>query len=575
MCGIFGVVSDKLDLGLARHSLDKLIHRGPDQFGEYSENGLYLGHRRLSIIDLSENGKQPMTNLEQDIIVTVNGEIYNYKKIRDELKEKYNFRSESDSEVILHGYKEYGISGLLERIDGMFAFCVYDKRENKLFLVRDRAGIKPLYYCIQNGVISWGSELKAIQNYMQGQLQIDGTAVYDYLTYLYIPHPKTLYKNVFKLNPATYLEIDLTINKTKLTKYWEIKENLVTRISINEAGEHLKYLVRKSVNEQLMSDVPLGYFLSGGIDSSILVYEGSRLRDSNQTFTIDFEDPIHSEAPYARMVANHCHTKHKELILSELGAIQLLPNMLNWYDEPFADTSALPSYLVSKFSRSEVTVVLTGDGGDELFGGYLWYQNFLKYSKYGLSIPINNILLYLRNKNRYKITGRISNRLLNYNLDKKSLYAKLLGGMLREEKLNYRSHLSIEKDYDDYWCFDSLKERKKIGIKDLMRMDFNTYLPDDILTKMDRVSMAVSLEVRVPLLSRDIIEFSFSLPEEVLIYQDRLKGLVKNAYKDSLPEKILTRKKRGFNIPVHNWDQIYNDKSLNIAEILLNKFFTV
>jgi asparagine synthase (glutamine-hydrolysing) len=573
VCGIFGLIDKDLNAEKARLSLETLRHRGPDQWGEYIDNGLYLGHRRLSILDLSENGRQPMMNAEGDVVITVNGEIYNFNEIRNELKQKFNFKSECDSEVILHGYKEYGISGLLERIDGMFAFCIYDKKLGTVFLVRDRVGIKPLFYGIINGGFIWGSELKAIENYFHGQLQTNNTAIYDYLTYLYIPQPKTLYQEIFKLQPAHYLEIDIQKNSSALKRYWNIQEDFIRKININEAGEHLKFLIRKSVKEQLMSDVPLGFFLSGGIDSSTIVYEASKVNQNNRTYTIDFEDPAHSEAVYARTIAGLCSTQHHERRLSEEEAVHLLPEIRRWYDEPHADTSALPSFQVSKFAREEVTVVLTGDGGDELFGGYLWYRNFKKYSNNFSKIPLNQYLIYLKNRYRYQTVGKISNRLLNYNLCKQPLYVKLLGGMLKEEKIKYRELLNIVKGYDDYWAFKSLETKRKVTLRDLMLLDFRTYLPDDILTKMDRVSMAVSLEVRVPLLSRELIEFTFSLPEEVLFYQGRLKGLVKFAYKEIFPYEILHRKKTGFNIPLQKWDQIYSDTSQNISEILLYKIY--
>ncbi len=573
MCGIFGLIDKEFNLQNARLSLETLKHRGPDQWGEIVEKQLYLGHRRLSILDLSESGRQPMISKDGDIIITINGEIYNYKKIREDLKRKYNFLSESDSEIILHGYKEYGIEGLIERIDGMFAFCIYDKKKGKIFLVRDRVGIKPLFYGIINGAYIWSSELKAIEKYFHEQLETDNTSIYDYLTYLYIPHPKTLYKNVFKLKPAHWLEIDINTYASHLTKYWEIKEDKVIDINMNEASEQLKFLIRKSVNEQLMSDVPVGFFLSGGIDSSIVVYEASKVNNENKTFTIDFEESAHSEAVHARRVANLCGTSHREQTLCEEDAIQLLAEMQTWYDEPFADTSALPSYLVSKFARDRVTVALTGDGGDELFGGYMWYKNFLKFSHWNPGIWGNQTLINLRNHFRYRTIGKISNRLLNYTLAKQPLYVKLMGGMLAEEKKRYRELLSINKDYDDYWCFESLRKKGKTTMRDLQLLDFKTYLPDDILTKVDRVSMAVSLEARVPLLSSEIIEFTFSLPEKILVFQGQLKGLVKYAYKDLLPDDILFRKKRGFNIPVHKWDQIYNNTSQNMTEIMLDKVF--
>lgn len=573
MCGIFGLVSEEINREKAKLSLDTMRHRGPDQWGEYIDKGLYLGHRRLSILDLSENARQPMMDEEGDVVITVNGEIYNFPEIRNELKKKYKFRSESDSEVILHGYKHFGIDGLLERIDGMFAICIYDKKAGKVFLMRDRAGIKPLYYGILKGNFIWASELKAIEKYFGPQLEKDNSAVYDYLTYLYIPQPKTLYRNVFKLRPAHYLEIDIFKRTSVLKRYWSLSCTSANNMNLQEGGEHLRFLIRKSVKEQLMSDVPLGYFLSGGIDSSVVVYEASKVNEINKTYTIGFDDPAHNESEYAEEIARLCATRHKTQILSEKDAAGLLPEMAKWYDEPYADTSAVPSYLVSKFAREEVTVALTGDGGDELFGGYLWYQNFKRYSNTNKSFPVNKILLNIRNMYRYQIPGKISNRLLNYNLTEQPLYTKFLGGMLREEKIRYRKDLGIEKDYDDYWCFESLTTKEKISIKDLMLLDFNTYLPDDILTKMDRVSMAVSLEVRVPLLSRELIEFVFSLPEDILLDQGKLKGLVKHAYTGLLPDDILNRKKRGFNIPVHKWDKIYFDTSLNMSEILLDSIY--
>lgn len=573
MCGIFGLITEDLNIEKARLSLDTLKHRGPDQWGEYIENKLYIGHRRLSIIDLSENARQPLISEDGNVIVTVNGEIYNYRSIRNEIKQNYNFKSESDSEVILHGYRYFGLEGLLERIDGMFAICIYDKNIGKVFLVRDRVGIKPLFYGIIKGSYIWASELKAIEKYFHQHLEKDNSAIYDYLTYNYIPQPKTYYHNVYKLKPAHYLEIDLPRNITDLKKYWSIKSDFTNNLSLQEAGEHLRFLIRKSVKEQMMSDVPLGYFLSGGIDSSIVVYEASKIHPNNNTYTIEFEDPVHSEAVYAASVALICGTQHKTRKLSEEETVKQLPKMFNWYDEPHADTSAVPSYLVSKFAREEVTVALTGDGGDELFGGYLWYSNFIKYSKKNRYIPANDFLINIRNRYRYKIYGRISSRLLNYNLPDQALYAKLMGGMLREEKRRYRAILDIEKDYDDYWCFKRLASNEKISVKDLMMLDFETYLPDDILTKVDRVSMSVSLEARVPLLSKELIEFVFSLPEEILLNQGTLKGLVKHTYSNLLPEKILHRKKRGFNIPVHKWEQIYSNTTLNMAEIILNKVY--
>jgi asparagine synthase (glutamine-hydrolysing) len=573
MCGIFGLIASNINREKARKSLDTLAHRGPDQWGEYIDLNLYLGHRRLSILDLSDNGKQPMTDDSGDVVISVNGEIYNYLEIRKKLLDDFHFISNSDSEVILHGYKKWGIQGLLKRIDGMFAITIYDKSKQLLFLARDRVGIKPLFYSYQDEQFIWASELKAIACYLGDNLKTDKYALYDYLSYLYIPQPKTLYKNVYKLKPAHFLEFDLKEQTIRKQEYWSIDTNSI-KISKEEAAEQLQFLIRKSVQEQLMSDVPVGFFLSGGIDSSIVVYEAAKINAQNKTFTIGFSDPEHDESAYAEMVAKICNTDHHHHQISEMEALDLLPRMKEWYDEPFADTSALPSYLVSKFAKKEVTVVLTGDGGDELFGGYLWYTKFLKYYRGKGPKELQNLLSDLRNKYRYRILGKIANRLFNYSLPSDALYIKLLGGMVHTEKSDYRKIYEIENDYDDNWVLRSLDFKAENLRKELQLHDFKTYLPDDILTKMDRVSMSVSLEARVPLLSKDLIEFAFSLPEEILYHNNLLKGLVKYAYNANLPKEILYRKKRGFNIPVHNWNEFYNDPSKNLTEVILHKIYS-
>ena len=270
MCGIFGNINkNEINLNFSRRALNKLIHRGPDQQGEYITKNLYMGHRRLSILDLSENGKQPMES--DNTVITVNGEIYNFKELKSELTQKYHFKSSSDSEVILYGYEEWGLEGLLERIDGMYAIAIYDKKNRLLHLARDRYGIKPLYYSKANGSFCWASELKAIKTFSgEENLSIDYTAVYDYLTYLYIPTPKTLYCDVYKLSPAHYLTYDINEFKIYVSKYWELPVQ-ERKINLNDASHQIKDLVSKSVHSQMVSDVPVGFFLSGGIDSSVIV----------------------------------------------------------------------------------------------------------------------------------------------------------------------------------------------------------------------------------------------------------------------------------------------------------------
>lgn len=574
MCGIFGYTGfKKEELEKARRSLNTLSHRGPDQWGDWYDDNIYIGHRRLSIIDLSENAKQPME--DHDIVIAVNGEIYNFKELRKELEAKYKFRSLSDSEVLLHGYKEWGIDELLTKIDGMFAFCIYDRGKKNLYLVRDRVGIKPLYYSEINGCFAWSSELKALEKlYHKSILELDKTASYDFLTYLYIPTPKTYYKNVYKLEPAHYLEINLHSYTAKKVCYWQLKPQKKS-ISLQEAAISLRTLINKSVKEQLVSDVPIGFFLSGGIDSSIVVAEATKFTENVHTFTIGFGQNKCDEFEYAELIAKHFNTNHKQKLLDHSYVLNNLNRLKEWYDEPFADTSAFPTFLVSKFSRESSKVVLTGDGGDEVFGGYNWYFKFSKLQEN--QFPVLKLLKppvsALKGRFRNLLIGKKANRLENYLLcDDLVLYTKLMGGMLKEEKIHYSKAWEIPKDYDDYWYF---RKYYRINLPILTRLqflDFHTYLHDDILTKVDRVSMAVSLEARVPLLSKEIIEFAFSIPYKLIFHGNTLKGLLKFAYKDILPDIILNRGKRGFSIPHLN--RVFHERfGLSKQESILNKLY--
>jgi asparagine synthase (glutamine-hydrolysing) len=557
MCGIFGVVGFEFEkLNLARESINSLKHRGPDQFGEYFDKNVYIGHRRLSILDLSERGKQPMVSKTKDLIISVNGEIYNYVELRNLLKDKYEFISTSDSEVILFGYMEWGIEGLLRRIEGMYAISIYDKKKNRVFLIRDRVGIKPLYYAIFKDCIVWASELKAIKNYLKNcNLEIDYTAIYDFLTYSYIPSPKTKYKNIYKLLPACYLSINITDFTYYLKKYWDLIP-CEKNISLSEATEELKHLIKKSVKEQMISDVPIGFFLSGGLDSSTVVGFASELSEDIQTFSIGFDESLHNELKYAEIIAKKFNVNNYTKILSFNRAKELFTSLNTWFDEPFGDLSALPTFLVSEFAKKSVTVVLSGDGGDEIFGGYKWYYRVNKSKFYisNSSEKIKNILSVLRNKNRFSIISKLANRIQNdFFVSNIERILRFQEAMLKFEKTNWRYTFNIEADYDDYWVFNQYSHIDITERKKLQFIDFHTYLPDDILTKVDRVSMSVALEVRVPLLSTEIIEFMFSLPESIVYFQGRLKGLLKEAVKDLLPIEIIQRSKKGFSIPYKTW----------------------
>ena len=558
MCGIFGhTLIEGVSPERSRAALHTLAHRGPDQWGEWRDERVYLGHHRLSILDLSEHGRQPMTDRDESVLLTINGEIYGFQRLRNELAAKHEFRSGSDSEVALHGYKEWGIPGLLDRIDGMYAFCLYDRGTGKVFLVRDRAGIKPLYYAKLGQTFAWASELKALRAFFgENRLRPDGTALYDFLTYLYVPSPKTLYQDVYKLEPAHYVELDLATSLFKPRRYWQPRATPVP-ISEPEAARSLVALVDESVKDQLVSDVPVGVFLSGGMDSSAVTASAVRCSQHIKTFNIRIADPSLDESRFAQVAAEFLGTDHHVRECGAEDAEVWLARIQSWYDEPFGDTSAIPTHLVSRFSRERITVALSGDGGDELFGGYMWYEWMMERQKTGRAR--GQVLRPWTAKAKKWLgtgwAGRLWRRAeFEFVLDDLEVYTRLMGGLLKDDKIAYARLWNIDPDYDDYWHFRRYWEPDLPLQTRLQWLDFHTYLPDDILTKVDRASMQVALEVRVPLLSRAIIEFVFSLPESIRYAGGHLKGLMKKAFEGRLPPEILSRRKQGFSIPLRNWN---------------------
>lgn len=579
MCGIFGFTNfHKNRLEQGRKALTTLQHRGPDQWNEYCKSDVYIGHRRLSILDLSENGRQPMFDREEKVIITVNGEIYNFQSLKEELVDKYTFKSTSDSEVVLYGYMEWGFEKLLEKLDGMYAIVVLDKVNRKLFLARDRAGIKPLFYSYQNNELSWASELKALVSfYEENNLNVDYTALYDFMTYQYVPTPKTMYQEVKKLPPAHFIQMDLETKEMSIQQYWklEVREQ---DISIEEAQKKIYNLTKESINEQMVSDVPVGFFLSGGMDSSVVVGLAAILNSDTQTFTIGFDNNPKDETHFAELVAKHFKTNHTKKVLNSKEAKVMFDRIKEWYDEPFGDISCFPTFLVSEVSRKHVTVVLTGDGGDELFGGYKWYKAFELLSRYNLrglrfmrkaiGVPLNMIGKIPKMK-KYAKRGEWMF------LNELELYTRLMGGMLKEEKTDLRRKWNIPDDYDDYWYFRKFYRKDLKLFTRLQYLDFHTYLHDDILTKVDRVSMSVSLECRVPFLSKKLIEYLFSIPQDTRLYKGELKGAMKEAFKELLPNQIINRPKEGFNVPAESWSKDIKGKYINRLEKILKDVFQV
>lgn len=576
MCGIFGhTFRQDIRLDLSRTALKVLDHRGPDSWADWHDKNVYSGHTRLAILDLSDNGKQPMYDLDRSVVITVNGEIYNFRVLRSFLSKKYSFTSESDSEVILHGYREWGIEGLLNRLEGMYAFSVYDVINKVVYLARDRVGIKPLYYSSCRGEVAWASELKAIEIYSKNELNIDLTAYYDFLTYRYVPSPKTIYKEVNKLPAGHFVKIDLNTLKITVRQYWDVEVGGVG-LSLNEASVRLQEIVDEAVDKQMVSDAPLGMFLSGGLDSSIVANSVSKCRSGIKSYCIDFDDSEYDESVYAEIMAKKCLTDHSNKTVSSDSAIAVMDKLKTLYDEPFADSSAIPTYLLSKFAANDCKVLLSGDGGDELFAGYKSYSSFMDKSKLiKLNNPsIVNALEKLRSSNQNNFFSRVIRHYQRRNIYIGiELFASIMGGLTKAEKDKYKSLWGIENDYDDYWYYRKYYREDLDCVTRLQYLDFKTLLPDCILTKVDRASMSASIEVRVPLLSTKLIEFSFSLPAEITYLNNELKGFAKYSYANTLPREIISRGKRGFSIPIHKWRSKLIEGSYTWQEHILISMF--
>lgn len=563
MCGLFGfamtdpeAIASRLKQG--RAALESLSHRGPDQAGEYVSGSVYLGHRRLSIMDLSESGRQPMLSADEGVAITVNGEIYNYRALKEQLASKYRFASHSDSEVVLHGYAEWGIAGLVERLEGMYAAVICDFKQRKIFLLRDRVGIKPLYHCFVEGRFVWASELKAIVTFVgRDKLSVDSTALFDFLTYRYVPSPKTLYRDVCKLEPAHYLEYSMDSAHSRAVEYWQLGTQDSEQCSWRDAPDRIAAAVKSSVIEQMMSDVPVGFFLSGGIDSSVVVTAATQAGVNARTFSIGFDDRKHDETAFAQLLAQSLGVAHEIRRLSALEAVDLVSWMQQTFDEPFADTSALATFKLAEFARQAVTVALSGDGGDELFGGYAWYGRYRYFS------PLSRVFSAflpgsLRQaafvRNPVNLLQKVRNRaLVVAQKDPLALFQSLVPGLSAGERNRYRAALEIPGDYDALWSLRRFYRPELGALKSLQYLDLKTFLPDDVLTKVDRTTMAVSLEVRVPLLSTALIELAFALPEQFHYSGGRLKAGLKAAFAECVPSAILNRPKKGFGLPTHAW----------------------
>ncbi len=557
MCGICGFYGK---LNITREQLaamnDTLYHRGPDDsgveiypVGEGFRAG--LAHRRLAILDLSPRGHQPMVSADDRAVIVFNGEIYNFKEIREELTD-YSFHSDSDTEVILAAYLKWGID-CVKRFNGMFAFGLYDRTEESLYLVRDRIGKKPLYYWRSKEGLVFASELKSIMNCPGFRGEIRQELLCRYLTEGYYTPSDTVFEGVCQLKPGTVLRVER--EGMKEWKYWDILERYnglknTMRGSIEEAREELSDILNRAVKQRLISDVPLGTFLSGGYDSS-LVTAIAQANSSKpiKTFSIGFHEPEHNEAAYAKRVASYLGTDHRELYVTENDMFAMVEDLTDYYDEPFADSSQIPSMLVAMLARKEVTVALSGDGGDEFFCGYNNYQMLAQMQKldrlgkltYDLfRLPgIRNMGIFERLPGKVQIVA--SNRHPQYRVQPFDfLQSETAVGLLKSRQLDHR--FPQEERYTE----ENWQIRR-------MLLDMETYLPGDILVKVDRASMKYSLETRCPILDKEVMEYSFTLPHEFKIAAGSKKRILKEVAYRYVPKELLERPKTGFSVPLDKW----------------------
>lgn len=553
MCGIFGFSQlAKKDLETAHAALHTLTPRGPDGWGFELENDVYCGHRRLSILDLSENGRQPM--FANGVYLTVNGELYDFFTLRDELKEKHGvkFKSTSDSEVLLYGYIHWGMEALMERIDGIFALMIYDTNKQQILLARDHAGIKPLYYSLMDGKLGWASELKALEKFHgKENLSIDYTAVYDFLSYGTVPSPKSLYQDIHKLEPAHYAVFDLNTKELTKHKYWDIPVDRSITDEL-EAKKLIQQTIHTAVEEQMVADVTLGAFLSGGVDSSIVCYEALQLRDNLITCSIRFDDPAVDESRFSQKVADVIGSQH---IIDDMNHNLVNDNfemLRTLFDEPFADTSAFPTYAVSALAKKHMTVVLTGDGGDELFGGYNNYQQWFQKltPALGFLFPFRGLVSWFKNHTHGKLHNLFRKIEIFTILCPMERQIRLRGGLLKTDtfKKAFRKKHNIPETYDDTWYLKQFY-RKDLPLRSRAQyMDFHTTMTDTILAKVDRTSMNVAVEARTPLLSKKVIETAWKISEDLLYKDGELKSILKATYADKLPHECLYRSKQGFSL---------------------------
>jgi asparagine synthase (glutamine-hydrolysing) len=555
---------------LVRRLCDVLVHRGPDDEGYHVKGPVALGQRRLSILDLA-GGHQPMSNEDGTVWITFNGEIYNFRELRARLEGLgHRFATRSDTEAIVHAYEQYG-PACVKELRGMFAFALWDQPRQTLFLARDRVGKKPLFYAEVNGQWVFASELQALLRHPGLAREIDWPALDDYLTYGYVPAPKTIFRSVHKLPPAHWLTLRLGPDggggpEIHVERYWQLAYEPKLRLSEEDAADGLLEVLREAVRLRMIADVPLGALLSGGIDSSIVVALMSQLSDRPvKTFSIGFDDQEFNELPHARRVAERCGTEHHELIVRP-NALEVLPTLVRHYGEPYADSSAIPTYYVAKLTREHVKVALNGDGGDECFAGYERYAGGLAADRYGRipaavrTLAIEPLRRLIPSNAPRRSRLRQARRFLEVaGQPPAQRYLRWIGYFPADGKPAFYSSEFQERlaGYQaEAWLLGMWDQLVAAGLGPLDRMlalDVESYLPYDLLVKMDIATMANSLEARSPFLDHEVMEFCARLPAGYKLRGMQLKHLLKKAGKRLLPPETLARRKMGFGVPVGNW----------------------
>ncbi len=583
MCGIAGFWDrgrpgdEAALLELAGRMIAPIDHRGPDSSGVWADPaaGVGFGHRRLAIVDLTEAGHQPMVSASGRASITYNGEIYNAAEIRPELEARgIRFRGHSDTEVILEACEAWGVEAAIKRFMGMFALALWDRKERRLTLVRDRLGIKPLYWGMAGEVVLFGSQPKAILAHPAWRPELDRAALDSYFRFGYVPAPQSIFQGMRQLEPGSLLEID-SAGRTAERRFWDLSQIAADGVG-NRRGEseaeltdELETLLRDAIRRRMIADVPLGAFLSGGIDSSTVV--ALMQAESNRaikTFSIGFHEATHDEAAHAKAVAAHLGTEHRELYLPPAEAREVIPNLPEWYDEPFADSSEIPTHLVSRLARREVTVTLSGDGGDELFAGYTRYRQGVALWKRtsGLPAPLRcaaaAAIGAIRPSTWDGVASLLPARLRPPNTGARAHKLAAMFGARDLDQL-YRILIGIwndpagpvlgARDRVAYPHGRGVPEEITDPVERMQFLDTITYLPDDILAKVDRASMAIGLEARVPLIDHRVVEFAWRLPPAMKIGDGGGKRLLRQVLYRHVPRALVERPKMGFGVPVGSW----------------------